>query len=283
VLALQIERIMGRKSGLTKASVLVALSVEMAINGSLVATAKPSQLLSPLLNRQEATQLGIKGFKFKIPGIRAASGNRIGGAVRGTGCVPKGNSIIALLPDNNMALTANGSPTLFVYIPATDAKEGELNLYEEKDTIQPVYSTKVAVSKTPGIASISIPVNAKGLPLQYGKKYKWSFSLICDAEDRAEDTTVSGWVQREQPTFTLVNNLRNVKNKREIPSIYADAGYWEETLTSLAALRRENPNDATLKQDWQNLLRDVGLGKIALENLVDCCNPETSSAEFPGK
>lgn len=274
---------MSRKSGLIKTSVLVALSVEMAISGSLVATAKPSQLLSPLSNSQEALKAGVKGFKFKIPGIRAASGNRIGGAARGPGCVPREKSIMALLPDTNIALTTNGYPTLFVYIPATEAKEGELNLYEEKDPEQPVYSTKVAVSKTPGIASISIPANAKGLPLQYGKKYKWSFSLICDPEDRSVAPTVSGWVQREQQTATLVNNLRNVKNKRQIPSIYADAGYWEETLTSLAALRRENPNDSGLKQDWQSLLNDVGLDKIDLENIVDCCKPEANSAEAPGK
>lgn len=274
---------MGTKSVLTKTSILLVLSVEMAISGTLVATAKPSQISTPLSNRQEAIKAGVKRFKFKIPGIKAASGNRIGGGVRGTDCVPKGESIIALLPDSNIALTANGFPTLFVYIPATNAKEGEFNLYEEANGNDPVYSTEVAVSKTGGIASISIPANAKALPLQYGKKYKWSFSLICDSEDRAGDTRVEGWLQREQQTVTLVNNLRNVKNKREIPSIYAEAGYWEETLTSLAALRRENPNDAGLKQDWQNLLSDVGLDKIALENLVDCCKTETSSAELPGK
>jgi hypothetical protein len=271
---------MGTKSVLRKTSILLVLSVEMAINGSFVATAKPSQSVNPLSNRQEALKAGVKGFKFKIPGIKAASGNRIGGAVRGTDCVPKGDSIIALLPDTNIALTANGFPTLFVYIPATNAKEGEFNLYEEANGNDPVYSTEVAVSKTPGIASISIPANAKGLPLQYGKKYKWSFSLICDAGDRAGDTRIEGWLQREQQTVTLVNNLRNVKNKREIPSIYAEAGYWEETLTSLAALRRENPNDAGLKQDWQNLLNDVGLGKIAPENLVECCKTEVTSAEL---
>jgi len=49
--------------------------------------------------------------------------------------------------------------------------------------------------------------------------------------------------------------------------IYAKAGIWYDALSNLAELRRRNPNDPTVIRDWQELLKSVGMEKIAQEPL----------------
>jgi hypothetical protein len=55
---------------------------------------------------------------------------------------------------------------------------------------------------------------------------------------------------------------------RELPLIYANAGIWHETLTTLVKLRQENPRDEELENYWINILRSVGLNDIAQEPLA---------------
>ena len=46
---------------------------------------------------------------------------------------------------------------------------------------------------------------------------------------------------------------------RELPLLYANAGIWHETLTTLVKLRQENPRDTELENYWINILNSVGL------------------------
>jgi hypothetical protein len=51
-------------------------------------------------------------------------------------------------------------------------------------------------------------------------------------------------------------------------AIYASNGIWYEALTTLAQLRQNSPQDATLQQEWQDLLIFVGLNDIAAKPLL---------------
>ncbi|MBD1921285.1 DUF928 domain-containing protein [Microcoleus sp. FACHB-831] len=287
---------MDTKSVLTRASILVALSVEMAMSASL-AIAKPPQSVSPIFNRPGVARPSIRRLKFRIPNIMGASGNREGGAARG-GCLPRGESMKAVLPQTtNIGLTASDSPTVFVYIPETEATQAELRLYKEevapyqnqgaketsKEEGNVVAMTTVAIGKTPGIVSVSIPANGKLPLLEVGKKYQWVLTLVCDSEDRAADRMVYGTIQRIPAPITLALELQKPATL-ESADRYAEAGLWTETVKTLAELRKNNPNDINVARQWSDMLTDaaVGLGEIAQKPIINCCTAD-SSARLTGE
>jgi hypothetical protein len=61
------------------------------------------------------------------------------------------------------------------------------------------------------------------------------------------------------------------------PAVYAQAGIWHETLTSLADLYRKAPNNSQVVTNWRDLLTSVGLDKIAREPLINCCTPKVQA------
>jgi len=75
-------------------------------------------------------------------------------------------------------------------------------------------------------------------------------------------------------TPELASQLQQAKPRDRV-LIFAKNGFWYETITELAALRRANPQDAQLADDWVALLQDpdVSLKEIISQRLVPCCTP----------
>ncbi|MDZ8227518.1 DUF928 domain-containing protein [Nostoc sp. ChiVER01] len=251
---------------------LAPLSLATLLEISIIAafpqtlTAQSSHLL---LSQNLAGNKKIfeRKINFKPPKVGAPD-NRKGGASRGTMmCSQNRKTLKALLPANNLGLTVEKYPTFFVYIPSVSTQLAEFEL-REKNNSAVVYKTRFPLPASSGIVSFSLPTNKTLQPLEIGKNYKWSFSIICDSEDRSEDLFVEGWVQRIEPSSTLVSQLEKATS-RDRPSLYAEAGIWYETLTTLAQLRYSNPQDLTLVADWKELLESVGLNSIAKEPLVE--------------
>lgn len=216
--------------------------------------------------RQEVGQTGSsRSLGFRTPDIRE-SARREGGATRGTSVFQRGESPTALVPETNVGLTVAQYPTFFVYVPQTALRKAEFVLQDE--TEQEVYNTILTLPSTEGIVSISLPATGTLAPLKIGKKYRWSFSIIADPDNRAEDIYVDGWVQRVELSPSLLTELKKaIPSDR--PALYAQATIWHETLITLAELRRANPTDATLTRQWEDLLRSVGLNRIADKPLLE--------------
>lgn len=209
-----------------------------------------------------AVRRGGGGVNFKPPKVDAPE-NRRGGATRSDDCKLSKKTIKALLPANNLGLTVEKYPTFFIYIPPASSRLVEFELREGSKN-QVVYKTRFVAPNNPGVISFSLPKNKSVEPLEVGKNYRWFFSVICNPEDRAEDIFVQGWVQRIEPSATLVSQLEKAP-PRDRPNIYAEAGIWHETLATLAELRYSNPQDVTLVNDWKELLKSVGLSDVAEE------------------
>jgi hypothetical protein len=55
---------------------------------------------------------------------------------------------------------------------------------------------------------------------------------------------------------------------------YAAHNVWYDAVTNLAELRRANPGDRVLAQEWTNLLKAVGLEELAQVAIVQHYTPE---------
>ena len=103
-----------------------------------------------------------------------------------------------------------------------------------------------------------------------GKTYRWFFSVLCDQKERSRDLVVQGSIVRLAPDEKLQRDLIKA-DMRERANIYALSGSFTDALTNLAQLRRQRPNDADLKTDWQDLLGSVNLEGIIDAPLIECC------------
>lgn len=202
-----------------------------------------------------------------IPPQRGLPGRREGGGTRGD-CLSSSQRLTALMPDTNFGKTIAEYPTFFWYIPDVQPEAAEFVLLDESDN--ELYRTRFQVTGEPGVISLSLPENAGIPPLEVGKDYHWYFSLICDDVDRSGDPYTEGWIQRVEPEAALLARLETA-SLRDRPTIYASAGLWYDALTSLAELRRANPQNASFVRGWKTLLDSVELASVADQPFVPCC------------
>ncbi|MDX2213484.1 MAG: DUF928 domain-containing protein [Oculatellaceae cyanobacterium bins.114] len=78
-----------------------------------------------------------------------------------------------------------------IQVPKTSAREAEFSLFDESG--RGVYQTLLALGDESGVIRIDLPETAS--QPQSSRRYRWVFSLICQADDRLQDRSISGWIQ----------------------------------------------------------------------------------------
>jgi hypothetical protein len=208
-------------------------------------------------------------LKIKMP-PEGSPRKRRGGGGRDSFCGVK-PSLTALIPLRGLGLTSQ-NPKFWFYVPSQGnaSYSAEFLLEDKSNTENQVYSKTFKLEKTPGIMSISLPNNVK---LDSNKIYEWKLSVIVNPKDRNDDCFIFGGVKQVPLTRDVSDKLKSAKTARERIAIYAENGLWHDVLTDLAELRRQNPNDETLKSDWNDLLSHelVRLEDIASKQIVSCC------------
>ena len=220
-----------------------------------------------------ASQLRAQSIKVSVifppteprgaPPTTVGGGQRRGGR---TGCFNNNPPLMALTPTNNIVTTVSANPALFWYVPKTEAKSAEFVLFDSE--LNELYETTVAVKGTPGIVKLSLP---ESVALETGKEYKWKFSLICDKENSVYTQFVTGLIERTELNLEEQTKLAAATEPLKQAEVYAEAAIWQETLSLLAQLRYERPNDLKVNNAWKELLTSVKLDAIATQPLVECC------------
>lgn len=206
----------------------------------------------------------------------APSGRRQGGASRCLECKNNDLRLTALVPGNHsrssLALTTAEYPHFWFYIPYKLTPSDSVEFVVQDATDHYVYKTTFTAPETPsGVISLSLPPGVA--PLEIGKRYHWTFLV----KDVSNSVFVQGSVQRVTLNPTLIRQLKAATPSDRV-ALYAANGIWHETLTTLAELRCMKPQDAALTATWVDLLRSVGLNNIAIEPIVQCFTPKTTTA-----
>jgi hypothetical protein len=185
--------------------------------------------------------------------------------------------VTALMPENKIGRTVSDYPTFFFYlylpkIQETEAETpmqlAEFILTDESGKL--IYQQALTISNLSGVIGVSIPADKNVPPLEVGKKYTWTFTLLCDPkkEDSSGDKIESGVVRRVELSADILGELEKADPPQKT-FIYAKNGIWQDALSTLAVARRANPNDPLLKSDWESLLDSVKLGQIAQEQILE--------------
>ncbi len=201
------------------------------------------------------------------PGDDTPNGTSSGGSRSGGHCSQPANSDrlpIPLLPQSNRGLTIAAHPSFLVYIPPTSASRVFFSLQTENG--ENFYQTILPIPQSNAVISFNFKADAP--PLEVGKTYRWSLAILCDDRLDPNDPFVQGWIERIEPNASLLAQLQE-GNTLEQAALYGKAGLWYDTVSTLAQVRRSQPDDPVLANTWTRFLASVGLDAIASEALQE--------------
>lgn len=214
----------------------------------------------------------------KFPDNGQPKGRRRGGTSRRDGCPKLKTPITALVPgeENNhksfLASTVAEYPTFWVYVPElpVNLRSGEFVLQDEEGN--DIFRTLIALPETSAALAVRLPPNPQ-YALKQDLKYHWYFRLYCgQPQNQPEYFYVDAWVRRVSLTPELQKQLG--KAKTQDYTVYATNNIWYDAVTNLAELRRTNPGDRVLGEEWTNLFKAVGLEEVAQAPIVLRYNPK---------
>jgi hypothetical protein len=195
----------------------------------------------------------------------AAAGRQFAGAGRDL-CPPTPTPLTALVPNTNLGLTLNANPTLWFYVPYASPQDYETEFVLIDAEENSVYKQNFYLPEEPGIVSIQIP---QQVALEAGASYRWVFSVMCNPGNRSGDATVNGWIQRVNQE--LDSQLASATLENEL-LLYSDNDLWYEMLTTLAQLRRDQPDDPEIEAAWKEFLTTSGFSEsVASAPVLLCC------------
>ncbi|MHC5745418.1 MAG: DUF928 domain-containing protein [Nostoc sp.] len=176
-------------------------------------------------------------------------------------------ALIALLPQNFYGTTVSERPTILVYIPASNAQEAVFSLKDEAGNMQ--HQMNISVPEKTGVIAIKLPANAPALAV--GKNYQWFLALKVDGQLSPSTPYVDGWIQRIQPSAELATAIQE-QDALKRATILGKNGVWYDCVATLASVYTTQPNNATLRKQWEELLSSVSLKEIVTANLLASTN-----------
>ncbi|WP_246275724.1 DUF928 domain-containing protein [Brasilonema bromeliae] len=247
--------------------------------------ATTKQLVQPTkggISPQQRTSQPVFVFPKTPVRLSPVSGRRRGMGSRGN-CPAVQTALTALIPlreeqkvskqtDKSISgivggLTTSERPTFWFYVPYTQDlanSSGEFILQDSAGN--DISKNAIALPPKPGVIGVSLPSNTS---LQVGKTYRWYLKVRCNQQQTASvPIYVEGDIQRVNLDSRVMQQLEAAVDPAQKVAIYAANGIWFDSLTMLAQLRQKNPNDASVAEDWQSLLRSVNLDNVATAPLV---------------
>jgi hypothetical protein len=200
--------------------------------------------------------VGVPVYK---PPLRGAPGGRVGGGTRGT--VGRDLFVLTVLAPDHSAHTVSEQPTLYWYISGDTTLPVEVTIIDPNGTA-PLLEKAIPSPVTRGVHGISLADH--GVKLAPNIAYRWSVTVVPDANRRSRDILSSGVVERVAPPAELAEKVAKAR-KEQLPFIYAEAGMWYDALATISTLVAGAPNDATLRQQRAALLAQVGVPEITAE------------------
>ncbi|MBD2354321.1 DUF928 domain-containing protein [Tolypothrix sp. FACHB-123] len=253
----------------------VKLSVVLAIGfSSLLASQLPNWVdpVSAQIGSPVSLDTTIQYNPPAPPPEPPPGGRVLGGAKRGT-CPALQPELTALVPFTKKsdlevdvwALTTEAHPTFWFYVPLTKNPDFPAEFVLQDDAGKDIYKTAIALPEKPGVIGIPLPKNID--PLTLNKRYRWFFNIFCNPQQDSPPIFVEGVIQRVHLNQAIAQQIETAKPQQQ-SAIYAQNGIWYETLTTLAKLRLNNPEDRKLQTAWRNLITSIGLPDVAAEPIV---------------
>jgi Domain of Unknown Function (DUF928) len=237
----------------------------------LEANAKPTDgvQIAARTRRRLAWRTGVRPSRY-----------RIGGFSRSASC-PNQAKITAFVPPARMQetlskafspvdTTLSAHPTIWLHLTSIPPNAQVQFTLQDAAGRKQLYNTRFQLTGQTGILGVQIPKTAP--ELKVGESYLWQLAVQCDRQDPSSDVLVIGsWLQRVSPAqikslpgFDPKPIVQELSRAAEIdkPALYASLGVWQDAVTTLIELQRQQPNNQELKEDWRSLLTGAQMAEF---------------------
>src|SRR5215472_6614606 len=236
------------------ASLVTGLLFGLPVNGFSQDsnTNKPSD--QNLKDQGQITSASVQAPVYTPP-KRGAPGGRVGGGTRGP---QRDVFVLSVLAPDHSGFTTSEQPSLYWFISSSTSLPVELTVMDPQG-VQPILETRLPSPVTAGIHRILL--SDYNVRLAPGGAYLWFVSVVPDADRRSKDITAGGAIERVEMPVGLKAKVAQAA-KSDLPSVYAEAGIWYDTVTAISELIEAAPQDQALHKQRTALLSQVGLTGI---------------------
>lgn len=190
-------------------------------------------------------------------------GRRVSGASRlpSTACAQDSEPLVAIIPENNLGTTAVAEPTLWLSIPEiTSAKQLEFYLFNAQDEI--IYQNNFTIAPGADLMGLDLATMTNAPKLEVDQRYRWAASIVCNPDNRSENISVEGWVDRVEGSNTESGRL------------------WYDRLGGVVEQLQRHPYDQNVLSQWRTLIASARLEQIVPlsvnSNSVEITAPRTT-------
>ncbi|QTA84036.1 DUF928 [Desulfonema magnum] len=166
---------------------------------------------------------------------------------------------MAPLAPERTGLTFKNQPVLSWYI--SDPWPGKIEFtLNEAGAVESVLKMNIDGPDKEGIYQINLADH--NVTLKPGGEYEWFLVIVPVPEERSADFLASATIRMAELSNELSARLANTP-KDKLHYVYAEEGYWYDSIESLSQLIDARPDDHILKQQRMALLRQVNLPRAA--------------------
>lgn len=186
------------------------------------------------------------------PGEGRRQYRRAGGS---RGCHHKVTKAITLIvPEDHIPLTISSHPTFWLHLSQELSFSLRFTLLEPGH--KPIYSQELSLDKS-GFIALTLPESVP--PLEIGKQYRWSVSILCDPQKPSQNVFTQAWIERVSVP------QQKVEEKEELSChlAYAQLGIWYDALScGLSPSNKPDSTSLVVQDIFSLLLKEVDLGYI---------------------
>jgi hypothetical protein len=205
------------------------------------------------------------GPVYVPPNVDGVPDRLVGGASRSNvGVAPT----LAVLAPQEPGWTSQPQPVLYWYISQDINTPITLSITDMAGVMEgkaPVLDIQLDAAQA-GIQKLDL--QTLQVKLESGVEYEWSIAFSWPPEENVNSDTERSIVltratlMRKDPAETLARQVNQAKPEK-LPSIYAQSGFWYDSLAALEDLITQQP-EKTVYQNWRAAL----LQQEALDTLV---------------
>lgn len=237
-------------------------------NGILIGLTSPTLQVSATPSFYTSGNGAIALETLKIPN-NGAPGDRGSNNSGSRPSCPENARFISLSPLTNWGETLENKPTFLLYFSAEPAAI-QFTLKDET-TLEEIYQTLVVAEPKPGLFKFRIPDHAPDLEVD--RLYRWIFQVSClsSASPEKEGLQVNGVLVRRSNS-ELQTKIETASPEEKV-DLYAENGFWFDTLNELLKLRCAEPDNPEFATDWASLLEHplVQLNELVEEPIARAC------------
>jgi Domain of Unknown Function (DUF928) len=179
------------------------------------------------------------------------------------GC-PETARLVSFSPATNWGETIGNKP-IFWFYTSVQFTSVKFSLRNEKG-LEKLYETTVPMGSEPGVFKFRLPDDAPDLEVD--RIYRWNIQASCNSSSE-QSLNVNGVIVRRSNS-ELQAKIESASPEERV-NLYAENGFWFDTLEELAKLRCAEPENPDFAADWASLLEypNVQLNEFA-DEAISC-------------